>query len=162
MEAESSSEVPWWHTAAVYTPDKMQCWWKMKLLHLLDPIWNNFTHRAIKMQFYLNRYLSALTRAWGHLKYSNRSMKSLFQTFWRKQQPWLPTFVESRNGLRKGNEKKPSQGSTPWLKPVFCPFQLWESRSVPFGLHLRLWATFTLRCAFQVAQAWKREAKITF
>lgn len=128
MEAESSSEVLWWHTAAVYTPDKVHCWWKTKLLHLLVPIWNNiFTHNAIKIQFYLNRYLSAPTRAREHLKYSDRNMKCLFQTFRRKQQPWLP-ICGKQEWCRQREWKKTSQRSALWHgdpKAVFCPSQLW-------------------------------------
>lgn len=109
MEAENSSEVPWWHTAAVHS-DKVQCWWKTELLYLLVPIWNNFTHSAIKIQFYLkNRYLSALTRAWDQLKYSNRNTKSLFQTFRRKQQPWLPICAKQEWCMQKGMKKSPAK-----------------------------------------------------
>lgn len=111
MEAESSSKVPWWHTAAVHS-DKVQCWWKTELLYLLVPIWNNFTHSAIKIQFYLNRYLSALTRAWDQLKYSNRNMKSLFQTFRRKQQPWLPICAKQEWCMQKEWKK---------AQPRICP-----------------------------------------
>ena len=77
--------------------------------------------------FYLNRYLSAPTRAREHLKYSDRNMKCLFQTFRRKQQPWLP-ICGKQEWCRQREWKKPSQGSALWHgdpKAVFCPSQSW-------------------------------------
>lgn len=53
-------------------------------------------------------------------------------------------------GMKKSPAKDlPRDMETPdqFSAPLSC-----ESRPVPFGLRLSLWASFTLRCAFQAAQ----------
>lgn len=82
-------------------------------------------HNTVKIELYLNRYLSAPTRAWGHVKYPNRNDKSLFQIFRRKPAALAALLWKSRCDVGRGNEESPA-------KDLSHATETWKQFSAPF------------------------------